>query len=331
MRRDSEGAGLVLAVLSAATFGTSGSFATSLINAGWSPSAAVAARISVAALILLGPALWQLRRCWPELRSGGRSLLLRSLRTVTVYGLVAVAGCQLFFFHAVQRLSVGVALLLEYLGVVLVVGWLWLRHGQRPRRLTVLGSAASLVGLALVLDLTGRQHVDLVGVLWGLGAAAGLAFYYVMSAREEEPLPPLVMAWAAMVVGAATLLVLGGLGALPMHATYGDVDFSGDRVSWLVPIAGLSVLAAAFAYVAGIAAARLLGAKVSSFIGLTEVLFAVLWAWLLLGQLPTGIQLLGGAFIVGGVAIVRLDELRRPELTGDERHQPAEPELTASR
>ena len=57
-------------------------------------------------------------------------------------------------------------------------------------------------------------------------------------------------------------------------------------------------------------AARALGSKVASFVSLTEVLFAVIWAWLLLGELPGPIQLLGGLLIVGGVVLVRLDELR---------------------
>ena len=64
---------------------------------------------------------------------------------------------------------------------------------------------------------------------------------------------------------------------------------------------------------AGIAAARMLGAKLASFVGLTEVLFAVLFAWLLLGQLPTVMQLVGGVLIVAGVALVRIDELRTPD------------------
>ena len=56
-------------------------------------------------------------------------------------------------------MPVGVALLLEYLGTVLVVGWLWARHAERPRRLTVIGAAASIVGLILVLNLTGADQV----------------------------------------------------------------------------------------------------------------------------------------------------------------------------
>jgi drug/metabolite transporter (DMT)-like permease len=237
-------------------------------------------------------------------------MLWSSARLVVMYGVLATAACQLLYFHAVQRLSVGVALLLEYLGVVLVVGWLWLRHGNVPRGLTVAGSVSALVGLALVLDLTGHQHVDLLGVVYGLGAAVGLAVYYVLSSREDVPLPPIVLAWAALSVGAISFVLLGLVGALPLHATFGQVSFSGHRTSWLVPVLGLSVVAAAFAYVAGITAARLLGAKVSSFVGLTEVLFAVLFAWFALGQLPGALQLVGGVFIIGGVTLVRLDELR---------------------
>src|SRR5689334_6786176 len=117
------GGGLGLAVASAATFGTSGAFATALLGSGWTPGGAVAMRIAIAALVLTAPAMVQLRGRW--------GLLRRSAGSVVLYGLIAVAACQLFYFNAVQRLDVGVALLLEYLGGVLVVGWMWLRHGQR--------------------------------------------------------------------------------------------------------------------------------------------------------------------------------------------------------
>jgi drug/metabolite transporter (DMT)-like permease len=298
------GAGLTLAVLSAATFGTSGTFGSSLIAAGWSPAAAVIARIAVAAAILTIPALLQLRGRWGLLRRGAGQ--------AAAYGLVAVAGAQLFYFSAIQRMPVGVALLLEYLGVVLVVGWLWLRHGQRPRRLTAIGGSAAIIGLALVLNLAGSAHISPIGVMWGLLAAVGLAVYYLLSAAERaEPLPPIVMAWAAMCIGAAALAVLGWLGLLPVSFRTGDVVFLGHRVSWIVPVLGLSLVAAVIAYVAGIGAARRLGAKLASFIGLAEVLFAIAFAWLLLGQLPSPVQFAGGAFILAGVTCVRVDELRR--------------------
>ena len=81
------------------------------------------------------------------------------------------------------------ALLLEYLGAVLVVLWAWLRHGERPRRLTVTGAVSAIAGLVMVLNLTGTALIDPVGVMWGLLAAVGLAVYFVLSAAAAEPLP----------------------------------------------------------------------------------------------------------------------------------------------
>jgi drug/metabolite transporter (DMT)-like permease len=299
------GAGLALALVSAAAFGTSGSFAASLLDAGWTPGAAVTTRVVLAAVVLTLPALLLLRGRWGDLRRGSR--------TVTVYGIAAVAGCQLAYFNAVQTLSVAVALLLEYSGVLMVVAWLWLRHGQRPRRLTLLGAAVAVGGLSLVLEVLGDADLDPVGVLWGLAAAGGLAFYFVLSARSEDPLPPLVVAWSGLAVGGAVLALAGASGILAMEAPRVNVTLLDRQVSWVAPVLGLAIVAASVAYVTGILGARLLGAKIASFVGLTEVLFAVAFAWLLLDQSLNAVQLLGGGLVLGGIALVRLDELRAGE------------------
>jgi len=295
--------GLVLALVSAASFSTSGTFARSLGDAGWTPGAAVTARISGAALVLLVPALVALRGRW--------HLLRRSAGTIAIYGLVTIAGCQLCYFNAVARLSVGVALLLEYLGIVLIVGYLWLRYGKRPQRLTLIGSVVALAGLALVIDVLGGAHLDPIGILWALGGAVGLATYFVISGNTTDDVPPLVLAGGGMIVGAVALVVLGVLDVLPMHAVYGQVSFAGRHAPWWVSVAGLSLIATALGYVSGIGAARRLGPTLASFVGLTEVLFAILVAWAFLGELPTGVQLVGGVLIIGGVALVRIDEGRR--------------------
>ncbi|SCG77715.1 Threonine/homoserine efflux transporter RhtA [Micromonospora echinaurantiaca] len=317
------GVGLGLALLSAVTFATSGTFARSLIEAGWSAPSAVIARVGIAALVVAVPAVISLRGKWHVLR--------RNLGVLGVFGLLGVALAQVCFFNAVRYLPVGVALLLEYLGIILVVGWTWLVHGQRPRRLTVGGSVAALAGLVFVLDLTGAGRLDPVGVLWGLGAAVGLAGYFVLAGRVDAELPSVVMASGGMAVGGAILLAVGLTGALPLHATFGDVTFAGQVTSWLVPIAGLSLVAAVVAYLSGIAGARILGPRLSSFVGLTEVMFAVLIAWLVLAELPTLVQLFGGALIVAGVALVRLDELRGTDLVPAADTDPARPVLAADR
>jgi drug/metabolite transporter (DMT)-like permease len=304
--------GLGLALLSAATFGTSGIFARSLIDAGWSADAAVAARIGIAALVLAVPALIALRGRWNVVR--------RAAGTIGLFGLLAVAGAQVAFFNAVRYLPVGVALLIEYSGIVLVVLWMWAAHGQRPRRLTIAGAVTALLGLVLVLDLTGAGRIDPLGVLWALAAAVGLAAYFVLSARIDAEVPSVTLAAGGMAVGAGLLLGLGAVGAMPLQATFGEVEFAGMRTSWVVPVVGLSLVAAVVSYVAGIGAARVLGAAVASFVGLTEVMFAVLFAWVALGELPSVVQAAGGALIVAGILAVRYDELR-----GDRSVSPASP------
>ena len=321
--RERPGVGLGLALLSALTFATSGTFARPLISGEWSAEAVVLARVGIAALVLAVPALLALRGRWHVLR--------RNAGTVVLFGLLGVALAQACFFNAVRYLPVGIALLLEYLGIIIVVAWMWLVHGQRPRTLTVAGSVTALCGLVFVLDLTGAGRLDPVGVFWGLGAGIGLAGYFVIAGRLDAGLPSVVMASGGMAVGALVLLLLGVVGLLPLRAGLADVALAGHRMSWLVPIAGLSLIAAVVAYLTGIAGTRLLGARLSSFVGLTEVMFAVLIAWLVLGELPTAVQLLGGALIVGGVALVRLDELRAAPDPGQPTGPAAEPVLARDR
>src|SRR5262245_30819710 len=263
--RSTARAGLGLALISSVTFATSGAFARSLIGAGWSAGAAVAARVAIAAVVLAIPAIVAMRGRW--------RVLARNLGPVGMFGIFAVAGAQVGFFNAVQYLPIGVALLLEYFGVAFVVLWMWARHGQRPRRLTVGGSAAALLGLVFVLNLAAGERIELLGVLWGLGAAVGLATYFVLSARVDGDLPAVMLASAGMAIGAGVLLALGAVAVVPMRATFGPVSFAGQHMSWLIPVVGLALVAAVIPYVAGIGAARVLGARLASFVGLTEVLF----------------------------------------------------------
>src|SRR5689334_9853016 len=298
----SKGVGLRLALASAATFGSSGPFAKSLLVEGWSSGAIVLLRVTGASLVLAVPTVLALRGRW--------SLVREHLRTVLAYGAVAVAGCQVAYFYAVQRLDVGVALLLEYLGVVLVVLVVWVRTRRAPSALTGLGIVLALAGLVLVLDLGGAVRPDLVGVGWGLVAAAGLATFFVLAA-EDSHLPPVALAGLGMGAGALVLAVLGLVGVLPMRFVATDVTLLGGRAPWWAAVGELALVAAAAAYLLGVTAARILGSTVASFVGLTEVLFAVLFAWVLLGELPGLMQLAGGVCIVGGVVAVRLGELRR--------------------
>ncbi|MEU4443651.1 EamA family transporter [Actinosynnema sp. NPDC050801] len=295
-------AGLGFALLSASSFGLSGPLARGLMNAGWSSAAAVAVRVLLAAAVLAPIAVVQLRGRW--------HLLRRTAPLITAYGLVAVAGCQLAFFNAVARMEVGVALLVEYTAPVAVVGWLWLRHGQRPTRLTVLGAVLGLIGLLLVLDVVSGARVSAAGVLWALGAMVGAAVYFVLSARDGDGLPGTVLAAGGLLLGGVVLLVAGAVGIVPFEVSAEPVAFDGFAVAWWLPVLALGVVTASLAYVAGIAATRRLGSRLASFVALTEVVTALLFAWLLLGEAPGVVQLVGGTLILGGVVTVKLGEPR---------------------
>ena len=324
--RSSRSAGVTIGLVSAMCFGTSGSFGTALIGAGWSPAGAVFARVLVAALALTVPAVLALRGRW--------RVLLRSAWQVTVYGLVGVAACQVCYFNAIARMPVGISIMLEYLGIVLIVLWLWARHGQTPRPLTIGGGVAALGGLALMLNLSGSGGgVSLIGVIFALAAAVSMAVYFFQSAatpgtgaetsgavdagagagagagaQGQADLPPVVLTWGGMIVGAAAIALVGAARVMPLRFAGADVALFGGRTSWIVPVLGLGVVAAAIAYVTGIGAARRLGPKFGSFVAMAEIGFAVLFAWILLHQTPTATQFVGGALILAGVIAVRLDE-----------------------
>lgn len=297
--------GLLIAVVSAATFGASGPFAKALLDAGWSPAAAVLVRIGGAALVLAIPTLIALGRRWPT---------ARATRMVVAYGVVAVAGAQVCFFNAMQYLPVGVALLLEYLAPVLMVAAAWLRSSRAPGPRTLGGTVLAVIGLVLVLDIGGAADVHPLGVLWGLGAAGCLSVYFVLSARTDPAVPPVALAGGGLAVGAATIVVLGLAGVLPLRATSAAVRLLGTTTGWIVPVTVLVLVSTVAAYLTGILAAGRLGSRVASFVGLTEVLFAVLFAWLLLGELLVAVQLVGGLSILAGVALVNSDRVEAPVL-----------------
>jgi drug/metabolite transporter (DMT)-like permease len=314
--------GVSIAVVSAATFGTSGTFGTALLDAGWTPATAVLARIGLAALIVTVPAVLALRGRW--------GLLRRSAWLVVAYGLVGVAGCQVFYFYAISQMPVGVALLIEYTGSILVVAWLWLRHGQRPRWLTIGGAVAAVGGLALMVVIGGSAEasspasagISPAGLLWAALAAVSMAVYFILSAGtakpagagpppaapDEQSLPPIALAWAGLLVGAVALGALQAVHALPFGASARDVTLLRHPVPPIVPIVGIALVSTALGYSAGIVAARRLGAKLASFIGMAEIVFAVSYAWILLGQLPAATQFAGGALILAGVSLVKIDE-----------------------
>lgn len=294
--------GLPLAVAAAFAFGSSGAWARGLIDAGWTPGAAVTVRVWVAALVLLVPTVLALRGRWRALR--------QNAGMVAAYGLLAVAATQLCYFQAVAVMDVGIALLIEYTAPVAVLLWLWLRRGERPTRRSILGAGIAFVGLVLMLDIVTGAQVDVVGVLWALGAMVGAASYFVLSARADTGIPPIALAGSGLLLGAVGLSLAALIGVLPFAWTTADVEYRFGAVPWFVPVLVIGVIATALAYVLGIVSTRMLGSRLASFVALAEVVAALLFGWLLLGQLPGPLQALGGVLVLAGVVVVKLGEPR---------------------
>lgn len=304
--------GLLFALGSAITFGLSGPFAKSLMTAGWSPTAAVTARLAGGALAMAIFATavkpdW-IRQAWENFRS------------VALYGLIPIAGAQLCYYNAVSHLSVGVALLLEYTAPLLVVGWVWFSTSRRPSNRTLAGVGVAVAGIMLVLGVfegLASAQINMVGVAWGIGAAICAACYFMMSdavTTDGTGLDAITLAAGGLIFGAAAVAALGLTGIMPMTYTTNDVVVAGFTTSWMVPVALLAILPTAVAYTLGIGAVARLRPSFASLVGLSEVLFAVLWAWLLVGEAMSLTQAIGGIVVLGGLVMARSGD-RTPQVT----------------
>ena len=298
--------GLAFALTSALTFALSGPFARALMDAGWSPTAAVIARLAGGAIALAAVATVVRPQWIAEAR--------RHAGTVVLYGAIPIAGAQLCYYNAVAHLSVGVALLLEYTAPILVVGWIWATTRRRPGSATLAGMLLAISGITLVLNIfgDGPARVNTVGVLWATGAAICAACYFMMSASATstgtgtgETLHPLTLATGGLLVGGAVVTALGITGILPLAFSTADVTVAGFTAPWFVAVLVLGLFSTAIAYTLGIAGVARLRPGFASLVGLSEVLFAVLWARVLIGEAMTAVQALGAAVVLAGLILAR--------------------------
>ncbi|MGK2901970.1 MAG: EamA family transporter [Mycobacterium sp.] len=292
--------GLMFAMASAVTFGLSGPLAKSLMEAGWTPTAAVTARLAGGALAMAMFATFA--------NPGWVREALEHRRTIFAYGVIPVAGAQFCYYNAVSHLSVAVALLLEYTAPILVVAWLWARTRRRPGNLTLAGVAIAVAGIALVLDVFAGAHIDSAGVLWGLTAAICAACYFMMSEKagsDGTGLSPITLATAGLIVGAVAVAALGVAGVMPMRFSTDNAVVAGVPLPWFVPVIALALFPTAIAYTLGIMGVARLRPRFASLVGLSEVLFAVLIAWTLLGEAISLTQTVGAAVVLLGLALAR--------------------------
>lgn len=294
----------------------SGPFGKPLIEAGWSPGAVVLTRLWIASLVTLVPMLVFARDRLATLRSAPRSVI--------AYGLVAVLATNLSYFYAVSRMSVTVALLIEFSAPVVVIGYLWMRFGRRPSVLTTAGAVVAIAGLALVVGASdGGARVTPGGVAWALLALVGCAGYFLLahdgSDGDEAPeADQMALAVGGMTVGAIALTALWAVGAVPVRIHAVDVHMGHlGTVPWWVPAVVVGAVATGLAYVAGIVAINMVGPTLASFLAFSEVLMATVAAWFLLGESLAPAQFGGAVLIMAGVMAVKRGERRAVPVPGD--------------
>jgi len=300
--------GILLGLASGLAFGAGGAIVKPLLESGWSPGMAVFLRISVAAALLVVPGLIALRF---DLRP-----LWRAKWIVLLYSAIAVAGVQLAFYTSIARIPVSTALLIEYLAPVALVAFFWSRTRRMPQLVVLAGSVVAIIGLVLVLDPVAGA-LDPFGVAMAGIAMLGVAVYYVIGERSDLGVPPIALAAVGCVIGCLVLGLAGLTGLVPFEAGPVEIEFFGGVAAWWVPVLLVGAISTAFAYVSGIQAIRMLGTRLASFLGLSEVVFAAIVSWILLGEAIGPVQLLGGLLILGGIVLVRLERTKAGPPDGD--------------
>jgi drug/metabolite transporter (DMT)-like permease len=247
----------------------------------------------------------------------------RELGFLAVYGVVGIGLVQWFYFVAIERLPVAIALLLEYSAPLLVALWVrFVRREQvRPRMWGAL--ALSLVGLGLVTKVWAGVSLDVVGVLAGAAAAVALAAYYLLGERGLGQRDTLSL--TAWTLGFSGLLwsVVQPWWTLPFELLGASIALPAAVGGSFVPvwtlIAHIVLFGTVGAFLLVMGAIRALGPTRVGLIGMAEPVGAGIVAWLVLGELLDGLQLVGGAVVLLSIALAETARLGR---TADPSHAP---------
>ena len=292
--------GYAQVIVAAALFGTNASVSKAVLDAGIAPRQLAALRCTGAAVGLLAvlAALGSL----PRLR-----VPRRSLPHLAVLGVVGAALIQWFYFEAIDRLPVGIAILLEFTGPVLVAVYARVVQRQRVGRGVWVALALSLAGLALVAEVWTDTRLDAAGLAAGVAAAACLATFLLVGRHSSGTIDPLASAFWTFTFASLFWVPLEPLwgveGSVLVEATSLGGRLEGIDMPVWVALGAVIVLGTLLPYLLDLAALAHLSATTVGAVGMLEpvVATAVAWAWLEQSLSPA--QLLGGLVILAGVGI----------------------------
>ncbi len=221
----------------------------------------------------------------------------RDLPALAIFGGVGLAGVQLSYYLAIARINIAVALLLEYLGLLVVTAF------ERYHRHQAVGSrvwgALALVLVGAFFAVGAYQpslfSVNLPGVMLGLVSAAFFAFYLLRASTLARRLDT----WTMLVYGfgAGSLLWVGfdvATGTAP------PADWRVWAVMGLLGLIGTLLPHGLF-----VMALRTIRPSSAGIVATAEPVFAGVIAYLAFGDRLQPLQLVGAAVIIAGIIIVQ--------------------------
>lgn len=290
--------GYLLYALAALFFGINGTASKAVLLTGLDAPHLTQLRLTIAAVILVvvvavtRPAALRIRR--------------DEIGLLLAYGILGVVGTQLFYFIAIERIPVGISLLIEFTAPIWVA--LWFRFGwkQPTNRMVWLALAMALVGLALVAQVWKGLSFDIVGVVASLGAAASLALYYILSdvaVRRPHPRDPISLTMWGFVIASIAFAIVQPLWQFPVDQLSGTATLGPWSISVWALVAYIVLFGTIASFSLVVTSMKDLRASQASVVGLLEPLIAIVVAWVLLGEAMTAAQILGGALILTGVLV----------------------------
>jgi drug/metabolite transporter (DMT)-like permease len=303
-----------LSLTSWVLFASSGPLAKAVMAAGWTPAGVTSVRVALAAVLLV-PAVAVLRPRALRLRRADLWLLLG-------YGLLGVAGVQLFFFVAVARVPVAVAMVLVNLAPALVALWVRVVRRTQLAAMVWLGIGLAVAGLALVAEVWQETGLDLLGVAAGLAAAICSAGYFLLGEHGASRHDSFGLAAVGLAIGAVVLVAVSPPWTLSSGLLTAPTTLGAMQVPvWLLVLV-LAVVGTGLPYLIGLRALRDLPPAVACVLALVEPVVAAVLAWLLLGQALEPAQLAGVGVLLTGAVLVQLAG-REPVLRVHDANRPA--------
>ena len=304
-RARTERLGYALVVVAALLFVVNAGVSRVVLRAGVEPGLLTTARVTGSTVGFALGALVRGRIRPPR----GRDLLV-----VAALGLAGVAAVQWTYNVAIDRLPLGIALLLEYTAPVLVALWSRFGRGQPVRGRMWAALAGSVVGLALVARVWHGLTLDGVGVLAGIGAAISFAVYFLLGesgVRDQDPLS--VVLWSFLVAAVALNVAdpATELGSAGLTGSASLLGVLGSRSAplWLL-LSWVVVLGTLVPFGCELYALRRLPATAVVVVAMREPVGAAGLGWWWFGESLDSVQVVGGGVVL--VAIWVAHQARLP-------------------